>query len=183
MDKLISNLTRAGPKPVELNDHIFALADGIIGTVAFGNIYGTEQFAHKKHFHHVLDDATDMLASFSAEDFFPNAAGRLVDRLTGLVARRERIFEELDAFFELVIEQHLDPGRTKPDNGGDLVDVLIGLWKQEHSGTLRFTREHVKAIIFVRQLKSEIHRTLVKLNCYHHMTAIFLFVGHVFWWH
>ena len=148
VDKLISNLTRAGPKPVELNDHIYALVDGIIGTVAFGNIYGTEQFAHKKHFHHVLDEATDMLASFSAEDFFPNAVGRLVDRLTGLVARRERIFEELDAFFEMVIEQHLDPGRTKPDNGGDFVDALIGLWKQEHSGTLRFTREHVKAFIY-----------------------------------
>ena len=143
---------------MELNDHIFALADGIIRTVAFGNIYGTEHFAHKKHFHHVLDEALDMMASFSAaEDFFPNAAGRLVDRLTGLVARRERIFEEIDAFFEMVIEQHLDPGRTKPDNGGDLVDVLIGLWKQEHSGTLRFTREHVKAIIFVRQLNYTAH--------------------------
>lgn len=148
VDKLISNLTRAGPKPVELNDHIFGLADGIVGTVAFGNIYATEHFAHKKHFQRVLDEAMDMMASFSAEDFFPNAAGRLVDRLTGLIARRERIFEELDAFFEMVIEHHLDPGRTKPDNGGDLVDVLIGLWKQEHSGTLRFTREHVKAIIF-----------------------------------
>ncbi|GJN37162.1 hypothetical protein PR202_gb26088 [Eleusine coracana subsp. coracana] len=87
-----------GPKPVALNDHIFGLADGIVGTVAFGNIYGTEQFAQKKHFQH------------------------------------------------MVIDQHMDPERPKPENGGDLVDVLINLWK-EHQSTLQFTRDHVKAMI------------------------------------
>ncbi|KAF0912530.1 hypothetical protein E2562_014111 [Oryza meyeriana var. granulata] len=139
---LVRSLMRSGTKPVALDDHIFGLADGIIGTVAFGNIYGTEGFAHKKHFQHVLDDAMDMVASFSAEDFFPNFVGRLVDRFTGLIARRERIFHDLDAFFEMVIEQHLDPARAMPENGGDLVDALIGLWKQG-----RFTRDHVKAIL------------------------------------
>jgi 4-hydroxyphenylacetaldehyde oxime monooxygenase len=90
----------------------------------------------------VLDDAMDMMASFSAEDFFPNAAGRL----TGFLARRERIFNELDVFFEKIIDQHMDPARPVPDNGGDLVDVLINLCK-EHDGTLRLTRDHVKAIV------------------------------------
>uniref|UniRef100_J3LUS2 4-hydroxyphenylacetaldehyde oxime monooxygenase n=1 Tax=Oryza brachyantha TaxID=4533 RepID=J3LUS2_ORYBR len=154
--KLIGKLTWPEPRPVELNDHIFALADGIIGAVAFGSIYGTERFAGRARFHHLLDDVMDMLASFSAEDFFPNAAGRLVDRLTGLAARRERVFEQLDAFYEMVIEQHLDSSRTvstpdggDDDGGGNLVDVLIELWKQgKQYGDLRFTREHVKAIIF-----------------------------------
>ncbi|KAK3145034.1 hypothetical protein QOZ80_4AG0321810 [Eleusine coracana subsp. coracana] len=146
VDKLLEDLQRMGPKPVALNDHIFGLADGIVGTVAFGNIYGTEQFAQKKHFQHVLDEAMDMLVSFSAEDFFPNVTGRFVDRVTGLVNRRERIFKELDAFYEMVIDQHMDPERPKAENGGDLVDVLINLWK-EHQGTLQFTRDHVKAMI------------------------------------
>ncbi|KAG8098940.1 hypothetical protein GUJ93_ZPchr0013g34921 [Zizania palustris] len=146
VENLVRNLTLAGPKPVALNEHIYGLADGIIGTVAFGNVYGTERFAHKKHFQNVLDEAMDMMASFSAEDFFPNAAGRLIDRLTGIIARRERIFHDLDAYFEMVIDKHLDPARDKPENGGDLVDVLIGIWK-DHRGTLRFSRDHVKAII------------------------------------
>ncbi|KAL6603878.1 hypothetical protein ACP70R_044239 [Stipagrostis hirtigluma subsp. patula] len=145
-DKLIGDLRRAAARPVALDEHIFGLADGIIGTVAFGNIYGTERFAHRRRFQHVLDEAMDMMASFAAEDFFPNAAGRLVDRLTGIVARRERIFRELDAFFDVVIDQHTDPTRATPENGGDLVDVLVGLWR-EHKGTHRFTRDHVKAII------------------------------------
>jgi 4-hydroxyphenylacetaldehyde oxime monooxygenase len=152
MDNLVAVLDRAAAAsaPIALNDHIFTLTDGIIGTVALGNIYASEQFAHREHFQHVLDDAMDMLASFSAEDFFPNAAGRLVDRLTGFLARRERIFSELDAFFEKIIDQHMDPAARpvpEPDNGGgDLVDVLINLWK-ENDGTLRFTRDHVKAIV------------------------------------
>ncbi|XP_002450982.2 4-hydroxyphenylacetaldehyde oxime monooxygenase-like [Sorghum bicolor] len=156
MDRLVAVLDSAAEAsaPIALNDHIFTLADGIIGTVALGNIYASEQFAHREHFQHVLDDAIDMLASFSAEDFFPNAAGRLVDRLTGFLGRRERIFSELDAFFEKVIDQHMDraAARPVPDNGGgggggDLVDVLINLWKENDDGTLRFTRDHVKAIV------------------------------------
>ena len=48
-----------------------------------------------------------MLSGSSAEDLFPRTVGRLLDRLTGFVARRERIFHQLDGFFEMVIEQHL----------------------------------------------------------------------------
>ncbi|TKW31430.1 hypothetical protein SEVIR_2G105800v4 [Setaria viridis] len=148
MDRLIADLSRAGAEaaPVALKEHIFGLVDGIIGTVAFGNIYGTERFAHGERFQHVMDEAMDMMASFSAEDFFPNVAGRLVDRVTGLVARCERIFRELDAFFETVIDQHTDPARVVPENGGDLIDVLVSLWK-ENRGTIRFSRDHVKGLI------------------------------------
>ncbi|MBA0881400.1 hypothetical protein Goshw_020619, partial [Gossypium schwendimanii] len=62
VDKLITSLSQALPEPVNLNEKIFALADGIIGTVAF---------------------AMNMLASFSAEDLFPRI-GRIIDALTGL---------------------------------------------------------------------------------------------------
>jgi 4-hydroxyphenylacetaldehyde oxime monooxygenase len=98
--------------------------------------------AHKTQFHRVLDEALDLQATFSAEDFFPNAAGRLVDRLTGLVASRDRLFANIDAFFEMVIEHHLNPKRE----GSDLVDVLISFSKEQPD----FTRDHVKAIIMVR---------------------------------
>uniref|UniRef100_A0ACD6AKD6 Uncharacterized protein n=1 Tax=Avena sativa TaxID=4498 RepID=A0ACD6AKD6_AVESA len=132
VDKLMAALTNCSSKPVALGEHIFALMDGIIGTVALGNVYGNDMLAgKKKHFQNVLDEAMDMLATFSDEDFFPNAAGRLVDRITGIVARRELLFSDLDAFFEMVIEEHLDPAHPKPDNGGGLVDVLINLWKED----------------------------------------------------
>uniref|UniRef100_A0A453QLA8 Cytochrome P450 n=1 Tax=Aegilops tauschii subsp. strangulata TaxID=200361 RepID=A0A453QLA8_AEGTS len=104
---------------------------------------------YARHEQDALDDVMEMLSSSgsSAEDLFPIAVGRLVDRLTGFIARRERIFLQLDAFFEMVIEQHLDPNRVLPENGGDLIDVLIDLWKKPR-GAFIFTKDHVKAIIF-----------------------------------
>jgi 4-hydroxyphenylacetaldehyde oxime monooxygenase len=150
VDKLIARLSRAGGEPVHMEDHIFGLMDGVIGTVALGNIYGTEQFTHKQHFHDVIDEAVRAKASFSAEDYFPNAAGRLADRLTGAASRREKVFRDLDAFFDLVIDQHLDPSRAAPENGpADLIDVMVGLMRKQRS-LISFTRDHIKGLLSVR---------------------------------
>jgi 4-hydroxyphenylacetaldehyde oxime monooxygenase len=134
---------------VFLEDHIFGLMDGVIGTVAFGNIYGTEQFAQRKHFHDVVDEAMGVLACFSAEDYFPNVVGRLLDHLTGVVSRRERVFRDLDAFFDMIIEQHLDPSRVTDNNTTDLVHVLISLVEKRRQGSLRFSVDHIKALLSV----------------------------------
>ncbi|KAM3195707.1 hypothetical protein ACQJBY_071703 [Aegilops geniculata] len=149
VEKLMSTLSHAEAKPVALDEHILSLSDGIIGTVAFGNIYGSDKFSQNNSFQDALDDVMKMLSSSgsSAEDLLPGVIGRLVDHLTGFIARRERIFKQLDSFFETVIEHHLDPKRVLPENGGDLIDVLIDLWKKPH-GTLSFTKDHVKAVIF-----------------------------------
>uniref|UniRef100_A0A0E0D2W1 Cytochrome P450 n=1 Tax=Oryza meridionalis TaxID=40149 RepID=A0A0E0D2W1_9ORYZ len=101
----------------------------------------------------------DLLSISSAEDFFPGSvAGRLVDRLTGLAARREAIFRKLDRFFERIVEQHAaadddDPAaaRRKADDkgsaGSDLMHELIDLWKMEGNTKQGFTKDHVKAML------------------------------------
>lgn len=160
VDKLIARLSSAGGKPVQLEDHMFALMDGVIGTVAFGNIYGAEQFAHRNHFHDVLDEALSAKAGFSAEDYYPNAAGRLVDRLTGAAARRERVFRDLDAFFDTIIDQHLvDPSSSlsSATTTPDLIDVFVDLMEESRRqpqvhGSLRFTRDHIKGLLSVRNI-------------------------------
>ncbi|MBA0618439.1 hypothetical protein Godav_027790 [Gossypium davidsonii] len=60
VDKLITSLSQALPELVNLNEKMFALADGIIGTTAFGKIYGTDQFKDQV-FHNVLGEAMNML--------------------------------------------------------------------------------------------------------------------------
>ncbi|KAF8695372.1 hypothetical protein HU200_037603 [Digitaria exilis] len=153
VDRLVARLTSAAEvdKPVHLEDHVFGLVDGVMGTVALGNIYGTEQFKHKKHFHDVLDEVMSAKAAFSAEDCYPNALGRLVDRLTGVAARRERVFRDLDGFLDLVIDQHLDPSRPTPEHGPDLVDAFVALMKErshlQEGSPLRFTRDHIKGLV------------------------------------
>ncbi|CAN6286168.1 unnamed protein product [Urochloa humidicola] len=147
VDKLICELSSFGGKQVPMEDHIFGVMDGIVGMVAFGNIYGTEQLAH---FRDVVDEAMAVMAIFSAEDYFPNVAGRLLDYLTGAISRRERVFMELDVFFDKIIDQHLDLSHTTATSS-DLVDVLIGLMKeqqqQQHQGSLGFSRDHIKALL------------------------------------
>jgi 4-hydroxyphenylacetaldehyde oxime monooxygenase len=172
VDKLIGRLSSAVGKAVQLEDHIFGLMDGVIGTVAFGNIYGTEQFAHKKHFHDVLDEAMSAKAGFSAEDYYPNAAGRLVDRLTGAAARRERVFRDLDAFFDTIIDQHMvDPSSraraAPPGHGGpDLIDVFVDLMEERRQGrqvdgSLCFTRDHIKGLLSVCHASCSFRLTLL----------------------
>ncbi|CAN6162312.1 unnamed protein product [Urochloa humidicola] len=149
VDKLIGRLSSVGRKPVYLKDYIFKLMDGIVGTIALGSIYGSEQFANRKHFHDLFDEAMGVRSSFSAEDYFPNFAGRLVDCLTGLTSRREGLFWELDAFYEKVIDLHLDPSRATEVNGPDFIDILLGIMSenQQGSSSFRYTRDHVKGIL------------------------------------
>ncbi|CAL4924221.1 unnamed protein product [Urochloa decumbens] len=145
--KLMGKLASAGREPVFVEDRIFGCMDDIIGTVAFGNIYGAEQFVQRQHFRDVINEAMIARSSFCAEDYFPNTLGRLVDRLTGLVSRREMVFKEFDAFFETIIEHHLNPSRIIPDQGEDLIDDLIDALMKEEQGSLRFGRERVKALL------------------------------------
>jgi 4-hydroxyphenylacetaldehyde oxime monooxygenase len=117
-----------------MDEHVYNVADG--------SVYGAATFAGRyQRCQHMLDEAMDVLSGFSAEDF-ANTVGRLADQLAGTVAWWESVFEDLDAFFEAVIEQRMD---TKPEDnyGGGLVDALVGLWKQGQG----FSKENVKAIL------------------------------------
>ncbi|KAK9272668.1 hypothetical protein L1049_003044 [Liquidambar formosana] len=147
VNRMISSISEAIPNPVNLNEVIFALTDGIIGTFAFGKSYGGKQFENQK-FRLVLDEAMNMLDSFSAEDFFP-LVGRIVDALRGLGARLNKSFRGLDGYFEMVFDERLDPAARPKPVPEDLVDVLVGLWK-ERSGDLHMTKDHVKALLMVK---------------------------------
>ncbi|KAJ3680160.1 hypothetical protein LUZ60_016438 [Juncus effusus] len=145
VESLIDSLTNSSSTEVNLNEKLFALADGIIGMVAFGNIYGTDQFKSKE-LQHILDEAMKMLDGFSAEDFWPSKFGRMVDKFSGMVARREKCFKDLNTFFEMILDQHLDPARVVEREKENLVDVLIRLWREQD--TLTLTKDNLKAMLF-----------------------------------
>ncbi|KAF2292998.1 hypothetical protein GH714_034736 [Hevea brasiliensis] len=143
MDKLIEILDGAYPNPVNLTEKVFNMMDGIIGTIAFGRTtYAQQEF--RDGFMKVLAATMDMLASFDAENFFP-VVGKFIDYLSGALAKRQRTFNNIDRYFQKVIEQHLDPNRPKPETE-DIVDVLIGLMK-DGSASFKITGDHLKAIL------------------------------------
>ncbi|CAN1761507.1 2-methylbutanal oxime monooxygenase [Linum perenne] len=125
-----------------LTELVFSVIDGIMGTVAFSRNYGQKEF--KDGFVKVISEAMDMLNGFHAEDFFPTA-GRFIDSWTRALSKRNRTFQNLNGYFEKVLDQHLDPNRKKPEND-DIVDVLIGLMRDQ-SASFQITRDHLKAIL------------------------------------
>lgn len=87
-----------------------------------------------------------VLEAFSAEDFFPTG-GWIIDAMSGLRAKRKKCFQNLDGYFQMVIDDHLDPTRPKPEQE-DLVDVFIRLL-EDPKGPFQFTNDHIKAMLMV----------------------------------
>ncbi|KAL0396557.1 UNVERIFIED_CONTAM: 4-hydroxyphenylacetaldehyde oxime monooxygenase [Sesamum calycinum] len=140
---LVDYLSAASPNPVNLDDKIFDLADGVIGAVAFGKSYRGKQFEGQV-LRDVIVEAMRMIDSFSAEDFFPNFFGRTIYLLTGHKARLDKCFHKLDGYLEMVLDEHLNRENTQKGDDDDLVDVLLGLSNEETG--LPLSKEHIKAI-------------------------------------
>jgi len=75
-----------------------------------------------------------------------------IDRITGLRARLENNFKELDTFYQEVIDEHMDPNRKTPENE-DLIDVLLQL-KKQRSFSVDLENDHIKAVFMVKVLFS-----------------------------
>jgi hypothetical protein len=72
----------------------------------------------------------------------------IVDWLAGHRARMERVFHELDTFFQHVIDNHLKPGRIKDHD--DMIDVLLRIEKEQTElGASQFTSVNIKAVLLV----------------------------------
>ncbi|XP_075073621.1 6,7,8-trihydroxycoumarin synthase-like [Nicotiana tabacum] len=125
-----------------LSKLMISLTTTIICRVAFGVRF--EEEAHeRKRFDYLLAEAQAMMASFFVSNFFPSLSW--IDKLSGLTDRLERIFKDLDNFYEELIEQHLNPNRPKYMEG-DIVDVLLQL-KKEQSTPIDLTLEDIKGIL------------------------------------
>ncbi|XP_021310657.1 4-hydroxyphenylacetaldehyde oxime monooxygenase-like isoform X2 [Sorghum bicolor] len=156
VDRLVSSLAVASSSPpgaaVDLTEKLYALSDGVVGTVAFGKMYGSAQF-ERSSFQRVMDETLRVLGSFTFEDFFPaSRLARLADVLTGAAARRRRIFRQIDRFFDSVIDKHLEPDRLLAGVQEDMVDALVKMWREEQANgdeAHRLTRDHIKGILMV----------------------------------
>jgi len=158
VDRLVASLAAAAagrsppagaPVVVDLSEKLYALSDGIVGTVAFGKMYGSAQFG-RSSFQRVMDDTVRVLGSFTFEDFFPaSRLARCVDALTGAAGRRRRVFHQIDRFFDSVIDKHLEPERLRAGVQEDMVDALVKMWREQDGEALGLTRAHIKGIIMV----------------------------------
>ncbi|KAJ9186484.1 hypothetical protein P3X46_002052 [Hevea brasiliensis] len=132
----------AALKPVNLSEVMMSLTSTIICRVAFGKRY-EEDGVERSRFHELLKETQAMFTSFFVSDYYPFSG--FIDKFTGLAHRLEKNFKEFDIFYEQIIQEHLDPSRSKPGEE-DILDILLQLYKNR-SFKVDLTFDHIKAVL------------------------------------
>ena len=129
-------------KVTNLNELLMSLTSTIICRIVFGRSYEDEG-TERSRFHGMFNECQAMWATFFVSDYIPFLGW--VDKLTGLRARLEQNFKDLDKFYEQVIDERMDPNRKTQENEG-IIDVLLQLQKQS-SSSVELTKDHIKAVL------------------------------------
>lgn len=144
---IMESISSSSTHPVSVTEKVFALTGSIIFRIAFGRSFQGSEFDRAK-FYELVHDAETVAGAFSAEECFPRF-GWIIDRINGHTGRVEKVFGELDALFQHVIDEHLKPGRTQDHE--DIIDVLLKIEKEQidEYGRAWLTKNHIKAVLLV----------------------------------
>ncbi|KAM1228187.1 hypothetical protein ACFX2J_007311 [Malus domestica] len=126
--------------PINLSGKIASLGVDLTCRLVFGKKYKDVEF-DERGFTAVMKEAIQLVAAPNLNDHIPFLAP--LD-LQGLTKKMKAINKAFDAFFENIIDDHLqskDEERTK-----DFVDVMLGHMGSEESD-YRIERVHVKALM------------------------------------
>ncbi|KAH7567165.1 hypothetical protein JRO89_XS07G0025800 [Xanthoceras sorbifolium] len=139
-----SAATAVATKPVNLSELMMSLTCTIICRIGFDKRYEDEG-VERSRFHALLNETQAMFGIFFFSDFLPFMGW--VDKLTGLISRLEKNFKEFDAFYQKLIDEHLDPKRPKSSHE-DIIDVLLEI-KKQGGFKIDLTWDHIKGILMV----------------------------------
>ncbi|GER27103.1 cytochrome P450 [Striga asiatica] len=134
----------AASRATNLSEMMMMLTSNMICRVALGRGIGYEEGVEYKRFFELFNDVQGVLTGLFLEDYFPGLGW--VDRLTGMRGRLEKIFGELDKFYEEMIEEHLDYESRPKSMDGDILDLLLGV-KRDGLSSVDLTMDHVKALL------------------------------------
>ncbi|KAL0364617.1 UNVERIFIED_CONTAM: cytochrome [Sesamum angustifolium] len=125
-----------------LSEMVVSFTSNTIYRVAFGKRCEDDGTIRSRFFD-LMHETQALAGGFFVEDYLPWL--RWIDRVSGMSGRLEKIFRDLDSFYQELIEEHLDSNRPKSMQG-DILDYLLGL-KREGSSSVDLTLEHIKAIL------------------------------------
>ncbi|KFK27778.1 hypothetical protein AALP_AA8G427600, partial [Arabis alpina] len=127
--------------PVDFNKNFLKLSGSVICRLGFGiSLKGSKL---ENTYDEVILKAFEALGSFAAADYFP-VFGKIIDRITGLHSKCEKVFKEMDSFFDQAINLHLEDESSKDD----IIDLLLKMERGEVGlGEFQITRNHTKGIL------------------------------------
>jgi len=146
VSKVIKKISQqaAASQIINLSDIVISLTNTIICKIAFGIRYD-EETHEKRKFAELSTMAEELMTHFFFSDYFPMFGW--LDKLFGNISRLEKNFNDLDEFFEELINQHLNPNRPKSMEG-DIIDLLLQL-RKEQSTSIDLTLDNIKGILMV----------------------------------
>ncbi|KAI3470310.1 hypothetical protein Pfo_030990 [Paulownia fortunei] len=140
----ISGFASSSHQAVNLSEIAMALGSTLICRIAFGKRYD-DQGSEMQRFDELLREAQALMATSFVSDYFPSFSW--VDKLTGLISRLDAAFKNLDSFYQELIDDHINPSRTKTmEEEGDILDILIQL-KEQKSCSIDLNWDSIKALL------------------------------------
>nr|VDD37714.1 unnamed protein product [Brassica oleracea] len=128
-------------KQVNINLKLLKLSASVICRLGFG--ISLEGSKLESSYEEVIQGIMEVVGSFAAADCFAIVGG-LIDRLTGLHSKCEKVFKAMDTFFDQAIKHHLDDESIQDD----IIHLLLKMERGEIGlGEFQLTRNHTKGIL------------------------------------
>ncbi|XP_047956643.1 cytochrome P450 71A1-like [Salvia hispanica] len=139
VSKMVEKIARdaSSSTVVNFSDTSMSLLTNILSRIAFGKI------CEKDRFKDLLDETQHVLGGFFVEDYLPWL--RWIDRLSGMAAKLDKNFHNLDFFYQELIEEHMNPNRPKSMDG-DFIDIMLRI-KENGSSSFAPTINHIKGVL------------------------------------
>ncbi|CAA7049749.1 unnamed protein product [Microthlaspi erraticum] len=133
--------------PVDLSKTFFWLNASIVFRVGFGQSFQESELIDKDKVDELVFEGENAEAGFIFSDLFPVAGlGRLIDWLSGQHKRLNDAYLKLDALFQGVIDDHLNPQRSKDHE--DIIDTMLNVMHQQgKDDSLMRTIDHIKGLL------------------------------------
>ncbi|XP_062000379.1 cytochrome P450 736A117-like [Rosa rugosa] len=134
---------------LNLSEMFMKLTNDVICRVAMGRKYSDREEGRGRMFMELSTELSDLFTKVNIGDYIPWLAW--FTRVNGLDAKLDDLAKRMDAFIDMVIQEHMDKsnnGNDGDDNEDkkDLVDVLLSVQKENALGS-PIDRVSVKAII------------------------------------
>jgi cytochrome P450 len=142
---LIHSVTKCSlsGEAVNVSKLVSAMTTDIICRMACGKKY-CEGDLDSRGFKDMIKELFFLLGAINIGDFIPWL--EWMD-LQGLRRRQKSCHNTFDAFFEMVIEEHVQKSNDESADNKDFVDVMLGLMEDDDM-EIKITRDNIKAVIF-----------------------------------
>ncbi|CAL9076371.1 unnamed protein product [Musa textilis] len=146
---------RAGADGVGAAVHLGELMFNLTKNITFRAAFGTQSHENQEEFIAIIQEFSLLFGAFNVGDFIPWVSWM---DLQGINKRFKVAREALDGFIDKIIEEHMANPKEADAEDADMVDQMLAFFEESHDrtkeneadelqGTLRLTRNNIKAII------------------------------------